>query len=103
MIVFCMLITIENRLFVIAGDVLILTRERKPNAQVVKDARKVLDKNKISADFLVDTPQEDCHCQLGLLVNQWESYSLFDIRYFYEPLEEQYEAKAVRMIRNVYD
>lgn len=58
-----MLITIDNGQFVFAGIAWILTRERQPTAEIVKEARKVLEDNKISTAFLLDTVQSDCAAQ----------------------------------------
>lgn len=68
-----MLITIENRQFVFAGNLYILTRARHPNVEILKEARKVISNNKISIDLLIEINQKDCECQalkLGEVIYQ---------------------------------
>lgn len=53
-----------NRQFVFPGIAWILTRERQPKEEIVKEARKIFEDNKIPTAFLVDTIQDDCSSQI---------------------------------------
>lgn len=63
-IVLNMLLTINNWQFVFAGNAWILTRERQPKEEIVNEARKVFEDNKIPTSFLVETIQNDCASQI---------------------------------------